>query len=68
MAIALIDRVIGEWYRRHGTRRGELSWILEDNEPMKAILEAIRGRHYKTYRLFEKRLAPARAGAPRPPG
>ncbi len=56
MAIALIDRVIGDWYRRHGTRRGELSWILEDNEPMKAILEAIRGRHYKTYRLYEKRL------------
>jgi GNAT superfamily N-acetyltransferase len=37
--------------------RGECSWILEDNYPMRRGLERMGGRVYKTYRVFEKRLA-----------
>ena len=36
--------------------QGELSWILEDNLPMRNILEAIGCYIYKTYRIYEKSL------------
>jgi len=41
---------------RHGYTRLEGSWILETNTMMNQILERIGGRHYKTYRLYEKPL------------
>jgi hypothetical protein len=34
-----------------------LSWILEDNLPMRRILERLGARAYKTYRVFGKKLA-----------
>ncbi|HEX6694724.1 MAG TPA: GNAT family N-acetyltransferase [Longimicrobiales bacterium] len=36
--------------------RGECSWILEDNMPMRLAIEKIGGTAYKTYRVFEKPL------------
>jgi hypothetical protein len=32
----------------------ELSWILEDNLPMRRIIEALGSDPYKTYRVYEK--------------
>lgn len=47
--------------RRHlvprGVREVELSWILEDNAGMRNIIEAIGGRAYKRYRVYEKELS-----------
>jgi hypothetical protein len=40
----------------YGIREVELSWILEDNRPMRAILEKIGSREYKRYRIYEKAL------------
>jgi GNAT superfamily N-acetyltransferase len=37
-----------------GVTESEASWILEDNTQMRRVLEAIGGRVYKTYRLYEK--------------
>ena len=42
-----------------GFRSIELSWILEDNLPMRRILERLGARAYKTYRVYGKRLASA---------
>ncbi|MEM7222912.1 MAG: dATP pyrophosphohydrolase [Pseudomonadota bacterium] len=39
-----------------GYRRAEMSWILEDNWRMRAVIEGIGGRHSKTYRIYEKAL------------
>lgn len=39
-----------------GVRESEASWILEDNVMMCRILEAIGGRPYKRYRIYEKPL------------
>jgi hypothetical protein len=44
-----------------GFRSIELSWILEDNLPMRRILERLGARAYKTYRVYGKRLAAAGA-------
>ncbi len=39
-----------------GYERFELSWVLEDNMPMRRISESIGASIYKTYRLYEKAL------------
>lgn len=51
----LIDAVVLA-ARKLGYKRYELSWILEDNLPMRRICEAGGARIYKTYRLYEKAL------------
>lgn len=40
-----------------GIRSVEMSWVLEDNLPMRRLAEAVGGRAYKTYRIYEKQLA-----------
>jgi len=40
-----------------GVTESEASWILEDNVAMRRVLEAIGGRVYKTYRLYERGVA-----------
>ncbi len=37
-----------------GVTESEASWILEDNLMMCRILEAIGGRVYKRYRIYER--------------
>ena len=36
-----------------GFKRGELSWVREDNAMMKKMAKRVGGRIYKTYRLYE---------------
>lgn len=42
-------------------RSAELSWILEDNVAMKRMIEAVGGKPYKTYRVYQKPLVQAPA-------
>ena len=37
-----------------GVRESEASWILEDNVMMCRVLEAIGGKVYKRYRLYQR--------------
>ena len=43
--------------REFGFQQVELSWILEDNLPMRHILERLGADPYKTYRVYGKALA-----------
>jgi hypothetical protein len=52
----LIDNVARS-ARKLGYERYELSWILEDNLPMRRICDAGGAKVYKTYRIYEKALA-----------
>lgn len=56
LAFLLIDRV-RENVRRRGIRMVELSWVLEDNDAMRRVIESVGGHPYKTYRIYEKALA-----------
>lgn len=38
---------------RKGYQRAECSWILEENIPMQRGIEAMGGKRYKTYRIYE---------------
>jgi hypothetical protein len=51
----VVDRMRLE-ARKLGYKRIELSWILEDNRPMRRMIEAIGSERYKTYRLYERAL------------
>ena len=42
--------------RKKGIERIELSWILEDNRPMRRIIEELGAVAYKTYRVYQKNL------------
>ncbi|MFD2264596.1 dATP pyrophosphohydrolase [Lacibacterium aquatile] len=39
-----------------GFEKMELSWILEDNTPMRRIIETLGAETYKTYRIYQKAL------------
>ena len=56
LAIAAIDHV-RNYHIKQGCERAELSWILEDNLPMRRLIEAMGGIPYKTYRVYEKPIA-----------
>jgi hypothetical protein len=59
--------LILEAFRREAPKIGiteaEYSWILEDNNPMRHILESFGARIYKTYRIYGKALASAPAAS-----
>ena len=63
--------VILDAIRREGVKAGitqaEYSWILEDNMPMRHILEGFGARIYKTYRIYGKAIGgrTPRANAPK---
>jgi hypothetical protein len=48
---------VGAALTERGFTGGEVGWILEDNVPMRRIIEAAGGRLRKTYRIYEKSLA-----------
>ena len=58
---ALLPFLIIDAMRREalklGIKRVEMSWILEDNRPMRRIIETVGGERYKTYRVYDKALA-----------
>ncbi len=51
--------MLGKMYdfvMKKGYTGAEFSWILEDNEPIKAIIERFGSRVYKRYRIYEKKI------------
>ena len=55
---AMLPFLIIDNLRREALKLGitkiEMSWILEDNMPMRRIIEAVGGERYKTYRIYGK--------------
>jgi hypothetical protein len=53
LALHVVDALRREALAR-GIKAVEMSWVLEDNLPMRHLAEAVGGRAYKTYRVYEK--------------
>nr|WP_221246886.1 dATP pyrophosphohydrolase [Acidocella aromatica] len=57
---SLLPFLMVDAVRREGLKKGfthiELSWILEDNFPMRRMNESLGSEAYKTYRIYEKPL------------
>lgn len=54
-AYGTIENIYASHLKR-GIKKSEMSWILEDNTAMRNMIEAIGGRPYKVYRMYEKAL------------
>ncbi|MGH9104021.1 MAG: hypothetical protein ACRDYD_13730 [Acidimicrobiales bacterium] len=55
----LYGEIIRRLEAKPGVLEGEASWILASNDRMNTNIVAAGGKRYKTWRLFERQLAPA---------
>ena len=53
LAFIMID-ALRQYHHGRGTRKCEMSWVLEDNTSMRHMLEAMGAKPYKTYRIYER--------------
>ena len=56
LAFMMIETIRLQAIARYGATRGEIGWILEDNQGMVAIAEAIESRVNREYMLYQKAL------------
>ena len=56
MAFMMIEAVRIEVVSRYGGVRGELGWVLDDNQGMVAIADAINSKVNREYLIYEKPL------------
>ncbi|WP_298285141.1 N-acetyltransferase [Novosphingobium sp.] len=56
LAFMMIEYIRRNSVERYGATRGELGWILDDNQGMNAIAEAINSHINKSYVIYEKSL------------
>ncbi|GGD99653.1 hypothetical protein GCM10011515_19360 [Tsuneonella deserti] len=56
LAFMLIETIRRNAVAHYGATRGEIGWILEDNQGMVAIAEALQTRVNREYMLYEKPL------------
>jgi hypothetical protein len=56
LAFMMIEYSRRDQTRRFGGVRGEIGWILDDNDGMRSIADAIESRVNRIYRIYEKAL------------
>ena len=56
LAFMMIEYIRRDSIKNFGGRRGEIGWILEDNQGMVAIADAINSKINKQYNIYEKAL------------
>ena len=56
LAFMMIEQIRTEAVRLYGSSRGELGWVLDDNQGMIAIADAIDSKINREYIIFEKSL------------
>jgi hypothetical protein len=56
LAFMMIEYIRRAGVGRYGMQRAEIGWILEDNQPMRSIADAIESDINRTYRIYEKAL------------
>lgn len=56
LAFMMIEQIRRNAVAHYGATRGEIGWVLDDNQGMNAIAEAINSRVNKVYQIYEKAL------------
>ncbi len=56
LAFMMIEYIRREALAHYGATRGEIGWVLDDNQGMNAIADAIESRVNKIYQVYEKTL------------
>ena len=52
----MVEQIRRYGVANHGARRAEIGWILEDNQGMVAIADAIGSKINREYRIYSKDL------------
>jgi len=56
LAFMMIEYIRRASVANYGATRGEIGWVLDDNQGMRSIAETIESKVNKTYRIYEKTL------------
>ena len=56
LAFMLIEYIRRAGMGRYQATRGEIGWVLEDNQPMRSIADTIESEINRIYRIYEKTL------------
>jgi len=56
LAFMMIEAIRVKAVTEYGASRGEISWVLDDNQGMNAIADAINGKVNKIYQVYDKPL------------
>jgi hypothetical protein len=56
LAFMMIEYIRRAAVAKYGAKRGEIGWVLDDNQGMNAIADAIESKVNKVYLIFEKTL------------
>lgn len=56
LAFMMIEEIRSEAVRRYDSKRGEIGWVLDDNQGMNAIAKAIDSKINREYAIYEKPL------------
>ena len=56
LAFMMIEYIRRNAIAHYGSTRGEIGWVLDDNQGMNAIADAIESRVNKVYQIYEKAL------------
>ncbi|HMP56245.1 MAG TPA: N-acetyltransferase [Novosphingobium sp.] len=56
LAFMMIEYIRRDAIAKHGTRRAEIGWVLDDNQGMNAIAEAIQSKVNRQYNIYDKPL------------
>jgi GNAT superfamily N-acetyltransferase len=56
LAFMMIEYIRRDAVEHYGATRGEIGWVLEDNQGMRSIAETIDSRVNKVYRIYSKPL------------
>ena len=54
LAFMMIEYIRRDAVANYGAKRGEIGWVLDDNQGMNAIADAIESKVNKEYRIYEK--------------
>jgi hypothetical protein len=56
LAFMMIEYIRRYAVNEHGAKRAEVGWVLEDNQGMVTIAEAIDAKMNREYRIYSKTL------------
>ncbi|MDB5674508.1 MAG: N-acetyltransferase, partial [Sphingomonas bacterium] len=56
LAFMMIEYIRRDAVANFGTQEGEIGWVLDDNQGMNAIADAIESHVNKVYQVYEKKL------------
>jgi GNAT superfamily N-acetyltransferase len=56
LAFMMIEYIRRAAISKYGSTRGEIGWVLDDNQGMNAIAETIKSKINKTYEIYQKTL------------